>query len=504
MNPDSINPNMFLLTVFVGMITFSIPFLWNAHQRILDKKKYATGEKIEGILSKEFYQKSIKFFEYFVQYPIGVVIFLGLFIVPILLSFKIGVIFLTIVFLYFLFLPQVFQFIENKSTTSLKEFLIHKEADNPDVLKIFNELWQKKDDEIEKEFSIRPIHIFKHFSQKIDQLLENEQLTIAQKYLDSFSTFINNRSIVFLVVLREIFPKILEWHFKIWKKKYEYLKKEEKLEEWSNYSKISRILGSIVERIEERSLKEREVFSFFECFKRHTEKYKKKFIKGKESKKYYYIESLFSIFYLVFFKNIENSPERFDIWEHYFPEEWKVKKNNLEDRDNIISRISLHRFLQWIQQRIWQTKNEWDKDLDDISSNLFPKTEPVLWARILIFVFSPYSENRVKSVIERPWNFGYAGRVRTYSGYPEDNEEEFNRKMSEMMHSEKKMETKNTFELVYLLFSQQFSKENLEKYINDIKALKYEKKSKEENKRLRLLNIFKEMLKFKNNNSFQN
>ena len=91
---DNLNTtNMYLITIFLGMITFSIPFLWNAYQRLLEKKKYIIGEKIENILEKEFYYKSVKLFRYLVQYPVGIFIFLGLFIIPILFPFELAIIF---------------------------------------------------------------------------------------------------------------------------------------------------------------------------------------------------------------------------------------------------------------------------------------------------------------------------------------------------------------------------------------------------------------------------
>lgn len=70
--------------------------------------------------------------------------------------------------------------------------------------------------------------------------------------------------------------------------------------------------------------------------------------------------------------------------------------------------------------------------------------------------------------------------------------------MNEMMPSTERIEANSTFELTYLLFSNQFSKKNLEEYINNLKELKYNKESKEENKRLELLAIFEEMLIYKN------
>ncbi len=330
-----------------------------------------------------------------------------------------------------------------------------------------------------------------------------ENLKTISRLLNDFNNFINNRSIIFLVVLKEVFPKILEWHFKIWRKEYEYLKEEKKLEEGSDYSEISGILDAIFKRIEERSVREREAFSFFDHFKKHGEKYKQELVKGENGTEYYYIESLFSIFYQVFFENIGTSPERYDIYEGYFPKEWKITKSNLESKENIISLATLHYFLPWAQERIWQAKEEFDRKLDDISTNLFPEVEPGLWAKILIFAFSLYGENRVKSAIERPWNFGFTGRVRTYWGSLEESEEEFNKRTSGMSRSAEKAEAEKTFELVYYLAKRypvfnQFSRQDLENYKNSLNELEntYAKKSKEELKRLRLLGLFTQMLEF--------
>lgn len=152
--------------------------------------------------------------------------------------------------------------------------------------------------------------------------------------------------------------------------------------------------------------------------------------------------------------------------------------------------------MNWTERRIRQANEDFDSNLDDAVRNLFPEVESVLWARILTLVIFPYGENRVKSVIERPWNFGFIGRTRSYFGYPGNDKEEFIRKMREMRSSAEKIEINNTFELAYLLFPDEFLKENLEKYINDLKKLKYDKESKEEYKRLQLLAIFEEMLKY--------
>ncbi|PIU25201.1 MAG: hypothetical protein COZ07_03635 [Candidatus Infernicultor aquiphilus] len=355
---------------------------------------------------------------------------------------------------------------------------------------VWSSIWQVKNINIHNEQKFCNL-----FFSKIDQLIESPKnsFKITSQLLNDFYNFINGRSITLLAELEITLPKILEWHFKMWQKKYTYFIKKDKVKELGSFSQISRILDFILTNIEERSLKGIEAFSFFNHFRRHVENYKKEFIES--DKKHYYISSLFNIFYRVFFKNIAKSSESDSIWENCFPKEWKITKNNLENKENIISKISLNEFLHWTQMRMWKLEENFDRDLDEVSRNLFPDVEPILWSRILIFIFSPHGDNRMKFVLERSWTFGSMGRFRTYSGDIEASKEESRRKMDEAMQLAEEAEKKNTFELAYLLFKENFSKENLEKYIKSLQELKYKENSEKENKRLELLNIFNEMMK---------
>jgi hypothetical protein len=328
---------------------------------------------------------------------------------------------------------------------------------------------------------------FKIFTYVIDNKLFKNKIIIhntVSKLLNDFNNFIDNRSTFFLVVQEDVFTKILEWHFKVWKMEEKYLKKKNKSIRREYFQEIYYInildyLDSIYRKIEERALKEKVNFYFFNYFKNHAEKYKKEFIA--ENK--YYIEYLFNSFYSVFFKNIEDSLEKYYIWQKYFPHEWKITKTNLEDKENTISKESLHNFKEWARERILKAEKEFDINLHDVSINLFPEAEPIIWSKILIFAFTPC----VEFVISLKWNFGLVGRfnVQRYNG--------------EDIESDEENDINNTFELANLLFPRQFSKENLKKYIDDINKLKlkYEKESIEERKRLQLLNIFKSMLEFK-------
>lgn len=357
---------------------------------------------------------------------------------------------------------------------------------------VYRSVWQAKNINIQNEREF-----FKIFSITIDQLSKStkKNLKTISKLLNDFYNFINNRSIAFLVVPEDVFPKILDWHFRVWQKEYalldiKLLDKKDKLNKWSNYGEILRILDDILSNIEERSLKERMAYSFFVHFEKHAERYKEKLIKSNE-RRHYYIDHLLDIFCRVFFKNIEKSPEKHDIWEHYFPEGWKIKKSNFEK--NIITKKLCSKFLKWARDIVLDDKKEFARDLGKISSNLFSEVEPFLWIDILLlFCFSHYKDNesKMKSIldIEHSWDFRIIGRIII------GDDEESLKKIEEVV-------IKNTFELTFQLFKEQFSKDNLEKYIKSLRELEPEYKDdpKKEEKRLKLLNTYERILEFLEN-----
>jgi len=307
-----------------------------------------------------------------------------------------------------------------------------------------------------------------------------DNLIIASKLLSDFNNFLEKRSALFVTHLEEFLNSALQWHFQMWEKEQELLGQDKKLDEWSMYSDLSRTINSIVQKIELLGLKNKASSLLLKKLDQQTDRYKKTSISSR-----YYVEYLLDTFYQVFFQEIYGSSDRYNIWNSYFPEKWKVTKNNLESSDNILSKISLKNFLEWASDRIWRASDDNDFPLHDISTNLFPEVDPILWSKILIFVFSPYSENRLQSVIERPWNFGFAGRVKAYNA-SEENE-------IIRMHRDEEIKT---YELSYLLFKDQFSIVNLEKYLITLEQLSYSKDSKEERKRTRLYSLFTDLLKF--------
>jgi hypothetical protein len=164
---------IYFQTIFVGFIAFSIPFLWNAYQVILDIKKQSVGDSVKHFLSKYYYQKANKNFEAFLLFPTGIVIFFGLF-GSALLPLTLTIYFMIISFVYFVFQPQIFRWIETISSTDFKNFITETDPANDDLRKTFREIWQMDDGKIEQEFSLRIYDLMDIFAQKINILSSDE------------------------------------------------------------------------------------------------------------------------------------------------------------------------------------------------------------------------------------------------------------------------------------------------------------------------------------------
>lgn len=325
--------------------------------------------------------------------------------------------------------------------------------------------------------------------------MPKSSLFSAFQLLDDFRRRLENRPDLF-IILSEIFPKMLEWHFKAWEQEYTLLVRKdskENLERWARYSELSRSLGTLLKDLEVRVLRSNHgAYEFLKALEGHVDVHKEAVISN-QNKKHSYLDSLFSQLYSVFFEEVGKSPQGYDIWEHYFPAKWKVTESNLQGETRIFSRIALLHFLQWAQRRIWNPVGDFDRALDDVSMNLFPEVEPITWSRILLFVYTPAADNRPQRVIEHTWNFGLGGRVYSYLSSDPSNQENFAEMADRSYKQQYESQVQATFALARLIFPHSFSPKQLGEYIRDLKKLKYPDGSKEEKKKLVLLGIFKGM-----------
>jgi hypothetical protein len=351
---------------------------------------------------------------------------------------------------------------------------LKKIQDEQDMEEAWRSVWETQNINYQNE-----IYFFEIFCDIINKFLKNQNINnkIYLKILSDFDIFFKLRSSEFLNFANKTISFFLMWNFEFWKKENIYLYEDNKIDLYSMYNQVSLAVDSIVRQSFSIALKSRHSYSFFKALKEHVEKNKNTVVSNK-----LYIEFLFDQFFEVFFENIHNSPEKFNIWNHYYPTEWKITKDNLQNSENQVSCIALDIFLKWAVDKIWEDKDENDFALDDVSRNIFPEVDPILWALILIFIYSPYDNDRMRSVIERKWIFGFFGNTKISKNSKINVNKQFND------------EFLSTIELSNFIFKDEFSEDKIIKYIDLLNHISYPKESREERKRLRLYNLFTRML----------
>jgi len=500
------NLGLALLTI---LIPLAIAVLEDTNRRRKDKRKLLGDLDLHVVLDYVFQIPRLLLWVAFIFLPFllwDILVSLPtLRILPILLS-GIGIYFIgqTILKGYLWVKGRVWDF----RFSYLNSFRDYKDVEN-----VWRSVWQARvinREDIDLPSPNEEQKFFEVFVSQIENLLKNcegilfnfkkvkekNRLKLISKLLNDFLRFINNRSVFFLSY--HGLQKILEWHFRIWKKNYEYLRDKNKIEEWGNYNEILRILDSILFKIEERALQERMAFCFFDHLKNHIEKYKEE----KVDNEYYYVDYLLSLNSLCkkLFEDIPSSPEHNIIWSHYFPKQWKITKANLEKKFRI-SWGMLNCFLEWSRDKICEDLEKYDPTLDEILRELFPEVDPITFADILVFAICPWSGKRTEFFIKRKRNFGLAGRIRTFGfnfdPFDKESRKKKERESFERVRKLEEEERKKAIELGYYLFKNQFTSQKLEEYVKELEKLKgkYEEDSMEEDKRKRLTEIFKEMNK---------
>ena len=319
-------------------------------------------------------------------------------------------------------------------------------------------------------------NLIKKFTANIDILIKNKNFNLLQRYLQNFFAFIDKRALYDWVIFGDFFGKLLEWYCVLCIEKKEQKEKDNQND--IAFFETEAILSRLIERFVLSALQKGTAYLLFEELEENIKDTDIECIKGLFS----------SSICTVFFDNIADSQEQYSIWKHYFPNDWKITKETLENRSNIISKIWLNQFFHWTQNRLWKSKNEFDKNLDEISRELFPSVEPILWAEILTLLMRPWTDNnRMKSLVENETNFGFAGRIMV-------DDFESTEQFSEKMHEHIKSQEDATLELVLLLFKYEFTKEKLQGFIDSLKELKYNKETKEEARRKEFIAIFEKMI----------
>ncbi|MDJ0269550.1 MAG: hypothetical protein NXY59_03190 [Aigarchaeota archaeon] len=295
--------------------------------------------------------------------------------------------------------------------------------------------------------------LFSIFAQNIDEKLENDskKLRIAYDMLHHFNKYISNRSN--LLLSGDLITKVFNWHYKAWQCERQLLNNAyDTLDPRGWWGLFHDQIDEIFKQLTSHIIKNNSRASLLMAKMRQHADDKK----SDEN----YLKHLFSLFFEELFKC---APLDYNVWV-VFPNEWKITKQNLENK-NLISNVAWNEYLKFARQRLG-SQNAFDEALNDITLHLFPEVDPALW--LILVHFKIYGEDwyAIELLIEKGWLF--VSRSVSASGCSDDLDK--------------------LFELSKFLFPN-ISVENIKSYARRLNKIQYSDEYKE-TRRIRLHELF--------------
>ncbi len=176
----------------------------------------------------------------------------------------------------------------------------------------------------------------------------------------------------------------------------------------------------------------------------------------------------------IFFESIPASPERRMIWEDSMPAEWKFTYENLVEKPNPVAVHLYRRFLEWAQNRFFKDTRV-DEALDEVTSNMFPDLDPIIWARLLEYRWAPWAGNEhLRYIVSKTSTFGFG------KSYPVHDYVDEATTLKHMQEDDKKMmEATVKFATGTGMFNSAF----VNQVLNEVKKLEKDKKLSDREKR---------------------
>jgi len=328
---------------------------------------------------------------------------------------------------------------------TLRNSFLEELKDQEIKTKVWSTTWSK-----EKTNTFQETRLLEIFFKQLLILFETQNWNVLRDRLLHFNVNIKNRNFKNWNNVKIIVDNILKINFK------EYTFTEESLTE-NGYIDSSQLITEILNSTIRLSLESGSHFILFNSIDT--------FIKTKNDSAYK--DWLFSNIYTTLFDTISESESSYVIWQT-FPDDWKVKARELERGGHTLSAILFKYYINWMRES--QTfETGWNKKLDNITKNLLIDIYPNWWAELLNLVFRSYGDNRAKTLLDYPPNFGRLGRLYSFSsnGDTITDTESIENQIDTLMRSEKE----NTIILFNEIFLNNFiSKEEIQKIIEDLKG----------------------------------
>lgn len=357
-----------------------------------------------------------------------------------------------------------------KSLNFSKIFKFRNQVKAEKMVRAWNSFWSEKSEFNERDFT-------NIFISHINDAINYEKFELAVQLAQTYTLNIEKRDR--FSIGYDILPKVFEWNEVFWREQELWLKgydTEKKIQDFISQKHFPTFRGWVLKLYKKTNSKREhfwnwhyfggeffqaiikallkdghEPYQLFSSFKKHIDESEKKLDKiadEKEKEKYWhYITGLFASFCPAFFNGIDNSPSNYDVWEHNFPAEWKI---TIASKDNRISRVILHEFLQWSRDRIFkkESKESFDKDLTEVINGIFPNVHSSLFSAFLMLFIS----SEVKYALEKEPNFYISGVSVSWSGSVEESDEERDKRLADMMKSKEISQKEETIQIILRFF----------------------------------------------------
>jgi len=350
-----------------------------------------------------------------------------------------------------------------KSLNLSKIFSFRNKLKMERMVRAWNSFWAEKSEHNEREFT-------KSFIKHVDDAVDSKKYDLVVLLAQAYQKNIDKRD--GFSIGYEVLPNLFKWHEKFWEAQQEWLNRknyEEKIEKvfpskyfptfkkWAfslfkkvygkndlfwNWHYFQQELFPAVEKILLHGV--HEPYQLFTCFKKYIDKTEARLdkIKNEDRKQWWwnYIIGLFGSFCPVFFESIDSVSNKFEIWEHYFPKDWRVTVANSKKR---VPRIILNEFLQWMQQRVFKEDGtEHDKDLTEVVGGIFPNAHHDLFPAFLILLVS----SEVKYAIQKEPSFFLTNIIISWSGEKSDEE------IQQMYNQRDQSQKEETINMIFKYF----------------------------------------------------